>query len=242
MKKKAFTLAEILIAIGVVGVSAALTIPTLVSGYQKQVYASTLATAVSNFENAMTTMIMKEGVDNLLETNAWVDCSKSLYNGSSDAKIQKFIANIGKTLPIESYIKTALSYKYLNPAKTSSKIAAGGVRLIAKNGIEYIVYLSGNPVKEKSEMEALNAGYNYTKHAALVYIDVNGEAGPNIYGRDLFRYDLGDDGHLYPFHSREYANYAAGGGYSDVETKCKTDKDGSYCAAYLLENGYKMDY
>lgn len=34
--KKAFTLAEVLITLGIVGVVAAITIPTLIAGYQKK--------------------------------------------------------------------------------------------------------------------------------------------------------------------------------------------------------------
>ena len=47
MKKRGFTLAEILIALGVVGIIAAISIPGLVTESKKKVWASSLSTAVS---------------------------------------------------------------------------------------------------------------------------------------------------------------------------------------------------
>lgn len=40
--KNAFTLAEVLITLGIIGVVAAMTLPTLIANYQKQVYANGL--------------------------------------------------------------------------------------------------------------------------------------------------------------------------------------------------------
>ncbi len=40
MKKKGFTLAEILITLGIIGIVAAMTIPTLISNYKKKEYST----------------------------------------------------------------------------------------------------------------------------------------------------------------------------------------------------------
>ncbi len=45
MKKIGFTLAEVLITLGIIGVVAALTIPTLVNNYQKKTYVTGLQRA-----------------------------------------------------------------------------------------------------------------------------------------------------------------------------------------------------
>ena len=71
MKKKAFTIAEILITLGIIGVVAALTLPLLTEDSQKKVYANKLSAAVSDFENAMTTYLMTEGNATLIDTKAW---------------------------------------------------------------------------------------------------------------------------------------------------------------------------
>ena len=63
MKRKGFTLAEVLIALSIVGIIAALTIPNMVTSYKKSVFGSSLAVAVSNFETAMQGMIIKLSVE-----------------------------------------------------------------------------------------------------------------------------------------------------------------------------------
>ncbi len=52
-KKRAFTLAETLITLTIIGVVAAMTIPTLVSKYQKHTYVTGLKKAYSTLSNAM---------------------------------------------------------------------------------------------------------------------------------------------------------------------------------------------
>ena len=71
MKRCGYTLSEVLITLGLVGVISALTIPSLVNDYNKQIYAKTLSVAVSDFEAAMKNMIQKEAKEDLLETAAW---------------------------------------------------------------------------------------------------------------------------------------------------------------------------
>ena len=52
--KKAFTLAEVLITIGIIGIVAAITLPVLVSNYRKKVYSSRLKTFYSTMSQAIT--------------------------------------------------------------------------------------------------------------------------------------------------------------------------------------------
>lgn len=67
MKKTGFTLAEILITIGILGVIAALTIPALIAGYERQTTASTLKKGVSIIANAIE---MAEANDMMLDPNS----------------------------------------------------------------------------------------------------------------------------------------------------------------------------
>ena len=53
MKKRAFTLAEVLITLGIIGVVAALTLPSLISNYQKKVTAAKLKQTYSILSNAI---------------------------------------------------------------------------------------------------------------------------------------------------------------------------------------------
>lgn len=264
MKKIAYTLAEILITLTVVGVVAALTMPALISSSQNQKNAAALAVAVSDWENAMAAMMSADGATDLLETKAWTDLRNSsdeLYGYSSDTVINNFTAELSKYLGITNYYKgfqtfyDGLYENWLN----------GDVIDDYSDGIyeEYVVYTTkkgpvygvttpsasgGNP--KFSEEEILEAGGNLTEIAGEVKIDVNGKAKPNTYGRDIFLFTLGTDGMLYPRGGLDYSVYY----YEDDSVTWKNSDDayrqctdistskGLGCTARLVENNFKMDY
>ena len=61
MKQKAFTLAEVLITLMIIGIVAALTIPSVISNYQQQEFKTGLKKAVSVLNEAIQTNIAQEG-------------------------------------------------------------------------------------------------------------------------------------------------------------------------------------
>ena len=65
----AFTLAEVLITLGVIGVVAALTIPSLIAKHQKKVYVTQLQKAYNTVTNAFKLMQAESGSDNLLDSD-----------------------------------------------------------------------------------------------------------------------------------------------------------------------------
>ena len=63
--KKAFTLAEVLITLGIIGVVAALSTPALVNNTQQAKIGPTLSKFVSTFENAMESLMVDEGITHI---------------------------------------------------------------------------------------------------------------------------------------------------------------------------------
>ena len=53
MNKKAFTLAEVLITLGIIGVVAALTMPVLIANYKNKVFITKTKKVYSNIQNAI---------------------------------------------------------------------------------------------------------------------------------------------------------------------------------------------
>lgn len=247
MKKKGYTIAEAIITMGIIGVVASLSIPTFISSYRKQVYSKTLASAVSTFENGMSVMMMKEGADDLLDSRAWSKIKSgaaySLSKGSSSEVIEDFMKEIGGTLSIETYETADAKYSSLSDPGAAPSITYGSpVRFRTRSGLEYMIYVAEvSAANAKKEVDVLAAGGNYQNQAAEVYIDVNGVKEPNVIGRDYFRFELGTDGRLYPYGSKEQCLYS-GTTYADVREKCVVNKEGYYCAAHLAQNAYKMDY
>jgi len=74
-KKSGFTLAEVLITLGIIGVVAAMTIPTLMMNYQKQVWESKLKKAYSVATNACERMLVEENVSRVNETEVYGEIS-----------------------------------------------------------------------------------------------------------------------------------------------------------------------
>ena len=247
MRKIGFTIAESLITLAIIGIVATLILPVFTSKYRKQVYSASLSSAVSNFDNAMSLLMTNECVDSLLNTKAWnsiySDGEYSLDATSDAVKIKAFMSEISKTLPINGYTTDTAYYKTLAAPTSSITVSFGApVRFKAKSGVEYMIYIVDvKKSNEKSESDIVAQGGNYTNQAAEVYIDINGEASPNVIGRDYFRFELGTDGHLYPYGGLDWYVYN-NKTYESPKTKCVNDKNGYYCAAYLAEDGYKMDY
>ena len=99
MKKRGFTLAEVLITLGIIGVVAALTAPSLIINSRNEANAAKLATAMSNVENAFTSAIIKENVDSLTETSFWVKDSTN----SSAMNAAQFAGNLNKYINLNGF-------------------------------------------------------------------------------------------------------------------------------------------
>jgi len=125
MKKRGFTLAEILIALGIIGVVAALTIPSMTTGHNKNVWAKSLAVAKSNFDRAMTTVIMKELANNLSETEVW------------QAADEDFIPKLNKVFELKKYEEDYID-------------GIDGTSYISRNGIVYFIKKEDNDATDKS--------------------------------------------------------------------------------------------
>src|SRR5574344_2669193 len=67
----AFTLAEVLIVLGIIGIVAALTIPTLMANVQKQQYLTALKKFYSTQTEGFARMLAEENVEKLEDTEAF---------------------------------------------------------------------------------------------------------------------------------------------------------------------------
>ncbi|MBR1754220.1 hypothetical protein IJ732_05220 [bacterium] len=170
-RKVAFTLAEVLITLGIIGVVAALTIPTLmqktneretVSKVKKMF--SVLTNAYSNYkvdnENNFGEFEMDEegstGVFNMFKP--YLNIAKNCGTGETDCMFNGAY----------SYKNGSIQPQSLGPADYAYKaILSDGSLLIFR----------GNPTGDHSPV------YH-------IFYDVNGEKGPNSWGKDYFEFDV----------------------------------------------------
>lgn len=231
MNKRGFTLAEILITLGIVGVIAALTMPVLVTNSRNQANASRLSATVSSLENAFSSAIARDGASDIYETDLWESFDTKFVDLIQASKYDgdKFYGDI--------VIKGLHRGKATTPSGTAFLLKSGATVFVSD--------VKADPPDDNAAVATLGGALH--SPAAKIAIDVNGTSAPNMYGRDIFFYTLGDNGHLYPYGGRD-VSIASDGTTDNLWTNkeghdgCLPNTEGSGCAARLMEEGYKMNY
>ncbi len=213
MSKKAFTLAETLITIAIIGVVAALTLPTLISKYQKTVLVNQLKASYSVLSQGFKRMYVEEGVDKITDL---------LPFGGGRADLAREYANLTQDL-VSKYFKIAREYRY----DEYGEYTYSGIG-------EY-----GSKQKYSRSFVLANGAIVYIYQSTL-YVDVNGLKGPNQIARDFFQFSLKADGTLQPVNLGGQRNWigreADGfGGYINLFEE-------EYGAKRIIDDGWKMNY
>ena len=265
MKKHGFTLAEVLITLGIIGVVAALTAPALVSNSRNEANAAKLAVVVSNLENAFSNAITSEGVDSLYQTSMW---TLGAVNGNSNnATKAQFTGRLGKYLRVNGFTDSMSDYydgirvypmTNTGSANTDNPVNLANINYFGiklKNGaVVFFSTLEDVAANRRDENTVRNRGGSLYAEAADIYIDVNGQNPPNTFGRDIFTFYTGSDGVLYPFGGLDAAIFDSendqnnnGTIWNDPNsdyacTNAVKKIDGLGCTARLIDEGYKMNY
>ena len=220
-EKSGFTLAEVLITLGIIGVVAAMTIPTLITNYQKHVTVTKLQKAISILNQAY-----KLSYDDVGEPSA-----TEAFAMGSEEYFKKYWAPYIKTAVICTTYQQC-GYKSNTPwLQPNGKQAPAVVirqndrtAFYTPDGFLYIIYTG-----EGTSTSWLSSAAKY------VFVDINGGEGPNIYGRDLFiltRVDT-DGGGIRPF------GYERASGY--LNNVCSKKGEGIYCAEKIRRAGWKIE-
>lgn len=241
----AFTLAEVLITLGVIGIVAAMTIAVLMPIYTKKVYVSQFEKFVSTFQNGMRQYMVDSGCSDLACTN--------LFNGNhDDAPWQNNMAaelpKIFKGMRVFGWYAVDYPQTYdLGGTSTGNNYISDFYAFQLADGTVISIDDDDNgncaffPTPLVSDSKLKNA-------CAQIFVDVNGFKSPNTFGRDIFRFHLGNDGYLYPWGGMEH-NKAAGIDWKANDVWCVYENStitagvtGNGCAARIMENGWEMDY
>ena len=166
-----FTLAEVLITLGVIGVVAAMTLPSLVNKYQAKVLETGLKKSYANLQNAYTLTKASLGVTNLKETYAVYDPVNEVYP-NANAFMEEFEVNM-------KVIKKVKFYSFRN---------YNGTKMMTSNvGMDFPQAL--NILPDGSSM-----GVWINSSLIHFWVDTNGPyKGPNRYGFDIFEFRVNDN-------------------------------------------------
>lgn len=204
--KYAFTLAEVLITLVIIGVVAAMTLPSLIQKNQDKKLISRTKKVYSDVNNALLLAQRDLGTigDNSILFNTTDNNQTVLKN------LQKYFS--GAKYCQNKYQKDCSKYYYdikyatlrLNEDNSAAVDSLGGVssKLILSNGAIIAVNNSrrpdcmaevtedkkdeyGRPIKDEDGNVVQNT--YIAKSCGQIYFDVNGPKGPNQYGRDTYQ-------------------------------------------------------
>lgn len=212
IRNLAFTLAEVLITLGIIGVVAVLTIPTLINNIQDEQYKAAWKKTYSMFANATQKIVSDNGgsiKDIITESD---DTMKVLYeeNLIVSSKCDDPTSN-GKCWHNNG------TWTLLNKSAPTDTMAGeiwfiGGTAGNILSDGTLVRYMSFDKCTQHT---ANNCGY--------IMVDVNGFKKPNVVGKDIYAMHLTPT-KLYPFGSNADGN----------EDTCTATTNGFGCAAEYL--------
>ncbi|MBR6162965.1 type II secretion system protein [bacterium] len=236
----AFTLAEVLITLVIIGVIAAITVPTLIQQHRNEVFATALKKNYSIISQA----IQRSQLDNG-PVDTW-DFASANNNESQKEFIKKYILPYFQTTKICGFntgngcFKPNTAYKNITGQNTTTfDNSSSDFKFVLNDGSLYLVSIKSNCIEDRTRCIIFN-------------IDTNGHKSPNQIGRDVFSINV------FPFTNNVMPDgtYPATGTYNsetkrwsyqskeDVDSNCNPNGSGSgwACSGKIMREGWKMNY
>lgn len=203
----AFTLAEVLVTLGIIGVVAAMTLPAVIDNSRNKQLETALKRSYSVFSQALDMYYAEEGVK-LTPKNCGRQQLKPILmkylNTAKDCGIPPF--NISKVCMPHVNINTEEQKKRYKP-------------LNSRSALNFNVFDDGQFILNDSSLVLLE---NNKDGPLFISVDVNGyNKRPNKLGIDLFMFQINNDGALLPM------------GVKGTEYYDENDK---YCSWTLVNN------
>ncbi len=185
-EKLAFTLAEVLITLGIIGVVAAMTIPTLMTKINEQVYKAQLKKTISTLNQAV--KMVYNNTDTIYDCyygsdSGGLGSSKECDELSEEMKKVLKVSHICENnaykkgcIPKYKGKDTVLKTNYGDDYDLSSAASNCG-------GLFESAILKRNPVWVLQDGTIIGL---YRGDPKYIYVDVNGAKGPNKWGYDIF--------------------------------------------------------
>ncbi|MGN0031093.1 MAG: type II secretion system protein [Candidatus Gastranaerophilaceae bacterium] len=223
--KTGFTLAEVLITLGIIGVVAAMTIPTLAAGIQKQKIETQVKADYSVIQRTMRFMEYDDGGFYSLkdhDTAATYEWFKN--NILSHLKVSHVCYNQAGCWHKPNVVKD------LNGAKFLYDLPAGpGLNVITfvhPNGSYFSLDIWDGLASLKNRF-----GIDSKVNVLLILIDVNGAVKPNVIGKDIYIMAWTENG-LVPAGEDRTSQ--------EVRNNC-LNGDGYWCLKHVINSSWKID-
>ncbi len=212
MNNKGFTLAEVLITIAIIGVVAALTIPSVVKNYQKTQTIAKLKKAYSMISQAYNNSQAENGMYQTWDIAADIGAAE-YFNRYWKPYLK--VAKICTSYSDCGY-KANAPWKFASGEPNGTNVVALTQRatFLTPDGILFVIFSISGGVAD-----------------SRIYVDLNGSKGPNVTGKDFFYFTRTDKGILPHGYSSTMTS---------VNNSCSKTGTGTYCAAKLAREGWEM--
>lgn len=221
MKNKAFTLAEALIVIVIMGIVAALTIPALVGTYMRKACATQLRRTVGEITTATKTIIAEEKADETVDPNNvdMVGDQTGFYYTKAGSSTSD--ATQGARYFLENFFKHNLTERADTIANTYKNSAGTEIGTIPPAYTDCV---------QTPGSATICMHYDAASDFQRLFVDVNGKQKPNTAGVDLFVMQITATGTVEDINR----NHQCGQG-GDVATAA------SGCFARVVSNGWRIE-
>ena len=244
-QRAAFTLAEVLITLGVIGVVAALTMPSLIANYQKKVWVNQLKKTYATLNEGFRQIMVNEGCTDLICAGL-MDSNYNFVNNES---------NINK-------IVTTLKLSNVETSTSSNSIYDYEIRLFSKTyPSSSFITLTENSILSGTSPDGYIVAMIVPPNdffSLLLTVDVNGQRKPNILGRDIFMLSLIDYGQVvsitspaqlaFTYSRKKNGTAPDNTRYQElfentVKPNCYGQTaTGEYCSDVIIHDGWQMNY
>lgn len=221
MKNNGFTLAEVLITIGLLGIVAAMTLPTLNVNIMREQVGPKLAKAINTLENANRLILQDQNVRSLERACA--------PNAAAD------IAELSGAM----YLQCLVDYTAGTYQNTTGQFGLLRGTLTLKDGITYDTALAHARLPIRTNPNRLR---KYSGEFVEITVDINGDRAPNEMGRDRFQLWVDYYGAVIAVGSREQASYTGNSGSLWTNRCNRESQPSANCTGSIVDNGYRVIY
>ncbi len=215
--KLGFTLAEVLITLGIIGIVAAMTMPSLIQKHQEKVTVAKLKKVYSVLSQALLQACNEYGTP-----DSWELAKLGEPSVNAAPKIKQFlkVADDCGVNDCENYSISVGHFYTLNGKLYDSENYNNAYNLKLTDGTE------------------LSFRENIKDQIICILTDINGQQGPNTIGKDIFNFAV--------YNNNKFEADGIGVDPSDTSSSysykaCNPKQEGWNCAAWVIYNE-NMDY
>lgn len=224
-----FTLAEVLITLGIIGIVAALTLPIVVTKYKqfvainkiKKMYSMISQSLLYAFpDRDITSIPIQDG--NTQSTENWFNTIIKPYIKTTKICIDK----------AGCWNKSTKTLNNQEPRWNKNGIGIGANIVVFTTIDSYAINFEIDTAGMARQLYGINLKSPFD-NILVIFIDINSQSYPNIIGKDIFVMGFTSDRGLIP----------AGHDKTDAEinSNCSKNGTGYYCLEKIIRNGWEID-